>query len=119
MRRCPVYSIVATILLTTLLIVKLQGVLLTVSLGMEGILLFLLGFGIKEKRWRMFGLAILLLTPGKAFLIDLRQLSTLYYMLCLIGLGMALLFVSYSYTKNKDEALRASTRRASLAGINI
>lgn len=98
-----VYSIVATLLLTTLLIVKLQGVLLTVSLGIEGMLLFLLGFGIKEKYWRMFGLAILLLTLGKAFLVDLRQLSTIYYILCLIGLGLALLFVSYIYTKNKDK----------------
>lgn len=98
-----VYSIVATLLLTILLIVKLQGVLLTVSLGIEGMLLFLLGFGIKEKHWRMFGLVILLLALGKAFLIDLRQLSTLYYILCLIGLGMALLFVSYVYTKNKDK----------------
>lgn len=98
-----IYSIVATLLLTILLIVKLQGVLLTVSLGLEGMFLFLLGFGIKEKYWRMFGLVILLLTLGKAFLIDLRQLSTLYYILCLIGLGMALLFVSYVYTKNKDK----------------
>jgi Predicted membrane protein (DUF2339). len=98
-----VYSIVATILLTALLAVKLQGVLLTVSLGLEGMLLFLLGFGIKEKYWRIFGLAILLITLAKAFLIDLRQLSTLYYILCLIGLGLALLFVSYVYTKHKDK----------------
>ena len=98
-----VYSVVATILLTTLLIVKLQGVLLTVSLGLEGMLLFLFGFGIKEKYWRMFGLVILLVTLAKAFLIDLRQLSTLYYILCLIGLGLALLFVSYIYTKHKDK----------------
>ena len=98
-----VYSVVATLLLTILLIVKLQGVLLTVSLCIEGMLLFLLGFGIKEKYWRIFGLAILLLTLCKAFLIDLRQLSTLYYILCLIGLGLALLFVSYIYTKHKDK----------------
>lgn len=98
-----VYGFTATVLLTVLLAVKLTGVLLTVSLGIEGMLLLLAGFGLKDKEWRIFGLVILLMTLAKAFLVDLRQLSTLYYILSLIVLGIALLFVSYLYTKHKDK----------------
>ena len=65
--------------------------------------LFLAGFGLKEKPWRIYGLIILLMTLAKIFLVDLRQLSTLYYILSLIVLGVALLFVSYIYTKHKDK----------------
>ena len=98
-----IYSLSATVLLTVLLAVKCQGALLTVSFGIEGLLLFLFGFALKEKHWRIYGLVILLVTLAKAFLVDLRQLSTLYYILSLIGLGITLLFVSYIYTKHKDK----------------
>ena len=97
-----VFSLMATGVLTTLLIARLSGVSLTIGLGIEGLLLFLAGFGIKERNWRLYGLFILLATLVKAFLVDLRQLSTLYYILSLIALGLALLFVSYMYTKHKD-----------------
>jgi hypothetical protein len=98
-----IFGLAATILLTTLLAVKLKDVSLTIGLGLEGLLLFLAGFGLKEKNWRIYGLIVLLLTLLKAFLIDLRQLSTLYYILSLIALGLALLFVSFIYTKYKDK----------------
>ena len=70
---------------------------------MEGLLLLLAGFGLKERSWRVFGLVVLLLALFKAFLVDLRQLSTLYYILSLIALGIVLLFVSYVYTRHKDK----------------
>jgi len=98
-----VYGLAATILLTALLMIKLNGVLLTVALGAAGMLLFLAGFGFKEKPWRIYGLVMLLMTLVKIFLIDLRNLSTLYYIASLIVLGIALLFVSYMYTKHKDK----------------
>ena len=98
-----VFGLVATIVMTSLIMANLHGVGLTIGLGIEGLLLFLVGFGIKERNWRFFGLIILLSTLVKAFLVDLRQLSTIHYILSLIALGLALLFVSYIYTKNKDK----------------
>ncbi len=98
-----VYGFSATALLTAILYMKFDGALLTVGLGIEGLLLFLAGIYIKEKQWRIYGLLVLLCTLAKAFLIDLRQLSTIYYILSLIALGLALLFVSYIYTKHKDK----------------
>ncbi len=98
-----VFGFSATALLTALLYIKLDGALLTVGLGIEGLLLFLPGIFIKEKQWRIYGLLVLLFTLAKAFLVDLRQLSTIHYILSLIALGLALLFVSYIYTKHKDK----------------
>ncbi len=98
-----VFGFSATVLLTSILYMKFDGALLTVGLGIEGLLLFLAGIFIKEKQWRIYGLLVLLCTLAKAFLIDLRQLSTIYYILSLIALGLALLFVSYIYTKHKDK----------------
>jgi len=98
-----VLGLAATILLTAILMARLKDAVLTVGLGTEGLLLFLCGFGLKERNWRIYGLIILMLTLLKTFLIDLRQLGTLYYILSLIGLGAVLLFVSYIYTKYKDK----------------
>ncbi len=98
-----VYGFSATALLTAILFIRLEGALLTVGLGIEGLLLFLSGIFVKEKQWRIYGLLVLLCTLAKAFLVDLRQLSTIYYILSLIALGLALLFVSYIYTKHKDK----------------
>ena len=61
------------------------------------------GIGIFTLILGLFGLIILLATLVKAFLVDLRQLSTIHYILSLIALGLALLFVSYIYTKNRDK----------------
>jgi hypothetical protein len=97
-----VYSLMATALITTVLIMKLHGAVLTVSLGVEGLVLLVLGFWLKERNWRILGLFILLLTLGKTFLIDLRKLSTIYYILSLISLGIVLLLVSFIYTKYRD-----------------
>lgn len=98
-----IFGLSATIILTTLLVIKLEDVTLTIGLGIEGLLLFLAGFGLKDKNWRIYGLIVLLLTLLKTFLIDLRQLSTIYYILSLIALGITLLFVSFIYNKYKDE----------------
>jgi hypothetical protein len=97
-----VYALAATSAVTVLIIAKTSGVALTTCLAVEGLLLFLSGFIIKEKNWRFFGLLVLLATLGKVFLVDLRQLETIYYILSLIILGGLLLFVSYIYSKYKD-----------------
>jgi len=97
-----VYALGATAAVTALIIVKANGVALTAGLAIQGLLLFLAGFMLKEKNWRLFGLLVLLFTLGKVFMVDLRKLETIYYILSLISLGMVLLFVSYIYNKHKD-----------------
>jgi len=96
-------GVTATVLLTALLVDELDGVSLTIGMGIQGLLLLLSGLGIKERSWRVYGLIVLLLTLLKTFLVDLRNLGTLYYILSLIVLGLALLFVSFIYTKHSDK----------------
>jgi hypothetical protein len=97
------FSVIVAVLVTAIIMIKLTGVLVTLCLGLEGLVLFILGFVFKDKNWRTLGLVILLGTIGKAFFVDLSKLGTIYYIFSIIILGLALLFVSYIYTKHKDE----------------
>jgi len=90
-------------LITFILKIKLSGAMLTVGLVMEGLVLFLSGFMLKEKSWRLFGQLLLLFVLLKTFLVDMPRLNVLNYILSLIALGFVLLFVSYMYTKYKDK----------------
>jgi uncharacterized membrane protein len=92
----------ATSVITILITTNTTGVALTTLLAIEGIILFLAGFILKDKTWRLFGLIIILSTLGKVLLIDLRKLETLYYIISLICMGLLLLFISYAYNKYKD-----------------
>ncbi|MBF0217867.1 MAG: DUF2339 domain-containing protein, partial [Candidatus Omnitrophica bacterium] len=98
-----VHAFSATAVVTLIIVARTSGVLMTAALASEGLILFLAGFYVKEKNWRLFALGILLATLAKAFLVDLRKLETIYYILSLIILGVVLLFVSYMYNKYKDK----------------
>jgi uncharacterized membrane protein len=82
---------------------EVSGGLLTVSWGIEAIMLLALGFAIRERAIRLSGLALLLLCIAKLFFYDLRNLETPYRILSFIGLGAMLLGVSWTYTRFKDQ----------------
>ncbi|MDD5634416.1 MAG: DUF2339 domain-containing protein [Candidatus Omnitrophica bacterium] len=98
-----VYALAASATLTVLIIAKTAGVYMTASLGLEGLVLCIAGFLFKERYWRVSGLVVLIAALAKIFLVDLRHLETIYYILSLIGMGIILLFVSYIYTKYKSK----------------
>jgi len=97
---------VPVVLLAVLLYLKMPGGMITLSWGLEGILVFLLALWAGERSFRLAGLGLLLLCVGKILFYDAWQLSdpTARYM-TLIGVGAILLVVSYLYGKNR-EALR-------------
>jgi hypothetical protein len=101
-----IMGLMATLALTSIVIFKVDRSLITVGLGLEGVGLFLAGLGVREKNWRLYGLVVLLAAVVKTFLVDLRNVGTLYYILSLIVLGILLLFVSFMYTKYKDKLKR-------------
>lgn len=78
------------------------GGVLTLSWGLEGILLLATGFTIRERSLRLCGLALLLTCIGKVFFYDLRHLEAVYRILSFIGLGLILLGVSWFYTRFRD-----------------
>lgn len=67
----------------------------TVFWGGAAILLFALGLFARERVYRLFGLAGLVLCVPRAFLVDID--STLYRIVAFVVLGLVLLWVGFSY----------------------
>jgi uncharacterized membrane protein len=98
----PFFSLLGTALLTLLLYYEVRGNLLTISWTIEGFVLLVSGFIIRERTFRLSGLTLLLFCILKLFIIDLRDVETLYRIFSFIILGIILILVSFAYTKYKN-----------------
>jgi hypothetical protein len=106
-RRAPVYfSLLGTLLLSSLLYGRVSGGLLTVSWGLQGLALLACGFGLRERVLRLEGLALLMTCILKLFLYDLRNLETIYRILSFVALGLILLCVSWIYSRFREHIRR-------------
>lgn len=83
-----------------------SGELLTVSWGVQGLLLLGFGFALHERVLRLQGLGLLLTCILKLFLYDLRNLETVYRILSFVVLGLILLGVSWIYSRFRESVLR-------------
>jgi hypothetical protein len=92
-------------LLTVLLAIEMRHGMVTLSWGVEGVAVFVLALWLGERSFRLTGLGLLLLCVGKILLVDVWRLDPRDRYLTFIVLGMALLLVSFLYTRNR-EALR-------------
>jgi hypothetical protein len=101
------FSILATGLLAILLFVEVSGQLLTVALGLEGIVLLVLGFPLRERVFRLSGLALFLFCIGKLFFYDLRNLDTLSRIISFIALGLLMVGGSWLYSKFRERVRTA------------
>jgi hypothetical protein len=99
-------SILGTALLTLLVYERAHGRLLTVSIGIEGGVLLAAGFVLRDRAFRLTGLALLLLCVGKLFVYDLRELDTVSRILSFIVLGVMLMAASWLYTRFRDKLSR-------------
>ena len=93
------------LLLTLMLALKMRAGMVTVSWGIEGVLIILLALAVKERSFRLTGLVLLLLCVGKVLVRDAWGLQASDRYITFIILGMALLLVSFLYTKYR-EAIR-------------
>ncbi len=95
------------ILLTGLLFVELRAHgMTTVAWGAESVAVFLFSLSVKERSFRWSALTLLLVCVVKIVAVDVRGLAPRDRYLTFIGLGIALLMVSFLYTRFK-ETLRA------------
>ena len=92
-------------LLTALLGLEMRHGMVTLSWGVEGVLVFILALQVGERSFRLTGLGLLLLCVAKILLVDVWRLDPRDRYLTFIVLGAALLLVSFLYTRNR-EALR-------------
>jgi hypothetical protein len=90
------------ILVTCMLALKMKSGMVTVSWGVEGVLVFLLALAVKERSFRLTGLGILLLCVAKVMALDVWDLPPRDRYVTLIIVGAALVFVSFLYTRYRD-----------------
>jgi hypothetical protein len=93
------------ILVTFMLALKMKTGMITVSWGIEAVLVFLFALAVKERSFRLTGLCLLLLCVGKIFVLDFWGLQLRDKYITLIVVGIALTFVSFLYTRYR-EAIR-------------
>jgi uncharacterized membrane protein len=100
------FSILGTLLLSSVLYFQASGGLLTVSWGLQGLVLLSCGFLFRERVLRLQGLALFLICILKLFIYDLRNLETIYRILSFVVLGLILLSVSWIYTRFREQVRR-------------
>ncbi len=93
---------VPIVLLTFMLALKMRSGMVTVAWGMEGVAVFLLALALNERSFRLTGLALLMLCVGKIMVIDAWRLAPRDRYLTFIVLGLALLGVSFLYTRYRE-----------------
>ncbi len=99
-------SIAATLCLTLLIGHQVRPTLVTLAWGAVGLALLALGLPVRERAMRLSGLAMLFLCILKLFIYDLSQLEALARILSFVGLGVALLAVSWAYTRYQEQIKR-------------
>jgi len=90
------------LLLTLMLALKMRAGMVTVSWGLEGMLIILLAMAVNERSFRLTGLVLLLVCVGKVLLMDAWGLAPRDRYITFIILGAALLAVSFLYSKYRD-----------------
>ena len=96
---------VPVLLVTMMLALKMRAGMVTVAWGIEGVLVMVLALTAKERSFRLSGLFLLLLCVAKILFVDAWQLAPRDRYLTFIVLGLALLGVSFLYSKYR-EAIR-------------
>jgi hypothetical protein len=89
-------------LVTFMLALKMKTGMITVSWGIEAVLVFLFALAVKERSFRLTGLGLLLLCVGKIAILDFWGLQIRDRYITLIVVGIALTFVSFLYTRYRD-----------------
>jgi predicted membrane protein DUF2339 len=90
------------LLLTTMLALKMREGRVTISWGIEGVLIILLALAVKERSFRLTGLGMLLLCVGKVLAMDAWRLETRDRYVTFIIVGVALIAVSSLYIRFRD-----------------
>jgi hypothetical protein len=93
---------VPIILLTCMLALKMPAGMVTVSWGIEGVLIVLLALAVQERSFRLTGLGMLLLCVAKVMALDVWGLQARDRYITFIIVGAALVFVSFLYTRYRD-----------------
>jgi hypothetical protein len=87
-------------------VVNVDSSNLTVAWSVLALLVLGAGFFLRERVYRLGGLAILGLAVGRIFLIDVWQLETIYRILSFLVLGAVLLVLGFAYNRLAESLRR-------------
>jgi uncharacterized membrane protein len=76
-----------------------QAAPLTVAWSLLALALFFAGLGLRERAYRLAGLAVLALAIGRVFLFDVWRFETIGRILSFLVLGAVLLLLGYLYNR--------------------
>jgi hypothetical protein len=96
------FFFVPTILLTVLVSLEVRRGFLTAAWGVEGLIIFLAVLKMDERAYRWFSLLLFLLCVGRIVAVDVWNLDALGRIVSFLGLGAALLAVSFLYARHKE-----------------
>lgn len=96
------FSVMATVLLATLLFHELTWGLVTIGWAAQGMALLAAGFAASDRVLRRSGLLLLGICTVKAFAYDFRALDTLSRILSFIVLGVLMLATSWVYARYSE-----------------
>ncbi|MBB5058757.1 hypothetical protein HDF16_003471 [Granulicella aggregans] len=94
------------LLLTLMIVVKLNSGMVTLAWGLEGLMVVLLGLRVGERTYRITGLLLLLVCVCKIVFRDAWQLSERDRYITFIALGAALMLVSTLYNRFRESVRR-------------
>ena len=92
-------------LMAVLLYIRMHGIMVTLSWSIEGVVIILAAFFVRERNFIRTGLGLLLLCGGKIFLDILHAQDATVRALSMIGVAVLFLAAGYLFARNRD-ALR-------------
>lgn len=96
------FSALASLLVSVLIYFQLSIDLVSIGWAIQGFVLLILGFLIKDRPFRLYGLALLFVCLLKVTLFDLEGVETIYRIFSFIFLGVILLLASLTYTRYRS-----------------
>jgi hypothetical protein len=94
------------VLISMMIAVKMNPGIVTLSWGVEGVAVILLGLLVSQRSYRITGLALLLLCVGKIICLDAWRLNDRDRYITFIVLGASLFLVSMLYSKYRETVRR-------------
>ncbi len=94
------------VLITLTIAVKMNPGMVTLSWGIEGVIVILLGLLVSQRTYRLTGLALLLLCVGKIVCLDAWRLSDTDRYITFIVLGAAMCSVPILYGRYRESVRR-------------
>jgi uncharacterized membrane protein len=96
------FFFVPTILITVLVSLEVRRGFLTAAWGVEALIVFLAVLKMDERAYRWFSLLLFSLCVGRVVTVDVWNLDALGRIVSFLGLGAALLAVSFLYARHRE-----------------